>query len=54
MNAARGIAVQVQAAVNSFVTNFQMAVNPQIIKSYAANERQYMTSGVTNLDGTRS
>lgn len=44
VNAARGIAVQVQAAVNSFVTNFQMAVNPQIIKSYAANERQYMTS----------
>jgi O-antigen/teichoic acid export membrane protein len=30
VNAARGIAMQVQAAVNSFVSNFQMAVNPQI------------------------
>lgn len=44
VNAARGIAVQVEGAVNSFVTNFQMAVNPQIIKSYAANESEYMTS----------
>ena len=44
VNAARGIAMQVQAAVNSFVSNFQMAVNPQIIKSYAADEREYMTS----------
>ncbi len=44
VNAARGIAVQVEGAVNSFVTNFQIAVNPQIIKSYAANEKEYMTS----------
>lgn len=44
VNAARGIAIQVEGAVNSFVTNFQMAVNPQIIKSYAANEKEYMTS----------
>jgi len=44
VNAARGIAMQVQTAVNSFVTNFQMAVNPQIIKSYASEEREYMTS----------
>lgn len=35
VNAARGIAVQVQGAVNTFVTNFQMAVNPQITKLYA-------------------
>ncbi|MDD4055962.1 MAG: lipopolysaccharide biosynthesis protein, partial [Bacteroides sp.] len=40
----RGIATQVQGAVNSFVGNFQMAVNPQIIKSYAADEKEYMTS----------
>src|SRR5690606_17020524 len=39
-----GVAMQVQSAVNSFVTNFQMAVNPQIIKSYAANENEYMIS----------
>lgn len=35
INAARGIAVQVQGAVTSFVTGFQTAVNPQIIKTYA-------------------
>jgi O-antigen/teichoic acid export membrane protein len=44
VNAARGIAMQIQSAVNSFVSNFQMAVNPQIIKSYAADEKEYMTS----------
>ena len=43
VNAARGVSTQVQSAVQSFVTNFQMAVNPQIIKSYAADEREYMT-----------
>ena len=35
VNAARGIAVQVQGAVQQFVSNFQMALNPQITKSYA-------------------
>ena len=30
VNAARGIAMQVSAAVNSFTTNFMMALNPQI------------------------
>lgn len=44
VNAARGIATQVQGAVNSFVYNFQMAVNPQIVKSYAAQQKDYMTS----------
>lgn len=43
VNAARGIAIQVQNAVQAFVLNFQMAVNPQIIKSYAAGHRAYMT-----------
>lgn len=38
VNAARAIAVQVQGAVKGFVTNFQTAVNPQIIKSYAQGE----------------
>jgi len=42
VNAARAIAYQVQGAIQSFVFNFQMAVNPQIIKSYAANEKKYM------------
>jgi O-antigen/teichoic acid export membrane protein len=44
VNAARGVAMQVQGAVNSFVSNFQMAVKPQIIKYYAVNEKEYMTS----------
>lgn len=38
VNAARGIAVQVQHAVQGFSTNFQVAMNPQIIKSYAQND----------------
>ena len=36
VNAARGIAMQVNAAVNSFVNNFMIALNPQITKSYAS------------------
>lgn len=44
VNAARGIATQVEGAVNNFVSNFQMAVNPQIIKSYATEQKEYMTS----------
>ena len=35
VNAARGLAVQVNTAVSSFVNNFQIAINPQIIKYYA-------------------
>lgn len=42
VNAARGIAVQVQTAVITFVQNFQTATRPQIIKSYASNELEYM------------
>lgn len=44
VNAARGIAVQVQGAVTQFSTNFQMAINPQITKSYAAGDYAYMHS----------
>jgi O-antigen/teichoic acid export membrane protein len=42
INAARGIAYQVNSAVNSFVSNFQMAMNPQIVKSYASGDTNYM------------
>lgn len=35
VNAARGIAYTVQGTVDSFVRNFMIAVNPQIIKNYA-------------------
>lgn len=38
VNAAAGIANQVVGTVYQFVSNFQVAFNPQIIKSYAANE----------------
>ena len=44
INAARGLAVQVQAAVSQFSTNFQTAINPQITKSYAAQDYGYMHS----------
>lgn len=42
VNAARGIAFQVNNAMQGFVTNFMIALNPQIIKSYAANDNKYM------------
>lgn len=38
VNAAKGIATQVDSAINSFVQNFMMALNPQITKSYAAGD----------------
>lgn len=38
INAAFGIMMQVQNAVNAFVVNFQAAVNPQIYKCYAQKE----------------
>ena len=44
VNAARGVAVQLNGAVQGFVTNFMTSVNPQITKSYAAGEKEYMFS----------
>lgn len=44
VNAAYGIASQVGAGVKSFISNFQKAVNPQIVKSYASLEIEYMHS----------
>lgn len=41
-NAAMGIASQVNAAVVSLTTNFQTAFNPQITKSYAAHDFEYL------------
>lgn len=40
-NASRAIAYQVFSAVHSFLTNFMIAVKPQIVKSYAANNTDY-------------
>ena len=42
VNAARGIAIQVNNAVTGFVTNFMTALNPQITKSYASGDREYV------------
>ena len=44
VNAARGVAVQVQTAVVQFSSNFQTAINPQITKSYAIQDYAYMHS----------
>lgn len=42
VNAARGIAFQVNNAIQGFVTNFMTALNPQITKSYAIGDMNYM------------
>ena len=44
VNAARGVAVQVQNAISMFAANFQTALNPQITKSYAIGDYSYMHS----------
>lgn len=41
INAARGIAMQVYAAASSFAGSFITALNPQITKSFASNDRAY-------------
>lgn len=38
VNAARAVSSQVENTVQGFVTNFQVAMNPQIIKNYASKE----------------
>lgn len=42
VNAARSISVQVEGTIRNFATNFQTAINPRILKSYAANDLIYM------------
>ena len=42
VNAAKAIAVQVENAVNGFVTNFMTALRPQITKAYASSDMEYM------------
>ena len=48
VNAAMGIANQVNTAVYQFVSNFQTAFNPLIIKSYAAGEMDYFKTLLLN------
>lgn len=42
VNAARAVSVQVQSAIQQFVSNFQMALNPQITKTYAQGDLKAM------------
>lgn len=42
LNAARGIATSVNAALTSFSENFMTALKPQITKSYAMQDYEYM------------
>lgn len=42
LNAARGIANQVNSIVQGFVSNFMVTLNPQITKSYAQNDFMYL------------
>lgn len=42
VNASRAIAYQVEGAVNTLVQNFYTAMRPQMIKSYASNDRAAM------------
>ena len=42
INAARGVATQVSSAVMGFISNFQVALNPQITKNYANDNLQEM------------
>ena len=44
VNAAQGIANQVNSIVNQFVSNFLTALNPQVVKTYAAKELEIMHS----------
>ena len=42
LNAARGVATTVDNVVQGFVRNFMVALNPQITKSYASGDYEYM------------
>lgn len=42
LNAARGVSHQVDSALNTFVQNFMLALSPQITKSYAAKDYEYV------------
>lgn len=51
VNAARGIAMQVNSITGQFIGGFMTALNPQIIKDYAAGELEQMHKLIYN--GTR-
>lgn len=47
LNAARGITEQVNNAIFQFVNNISTALNPQITKSYASGQYEYMNTLMT-------
>lgn len=51
VNTARGIAMQINSIIGQFIGNFIVAINPQIIKEYAANNIDRMHKLIFN--GTR-
>lgn len=48
LNAAKGIANQVQGTVEGFANNFMVAMNPQITQSYAEGDYKYMFKLIYN------
>lgn len=48
VNAARGLSMNINNIITQFVSNFQTAVNPQIVKQYAAKEYDYLYRLVIN------
>lgn len=44
VNAAKGVSNQIGGVINGFTQSFQMALNPQITKRYAAGDHQSMMS----------
>lgn len=44
VNAARGVAFHLSHTINNFGTNFFVSVRPQLVKSYAAGDYDYMLS----------
>ena len=48
VNAARGIATKVNSVIVGFIQNFMMALNPQIIKTYAEGNSNYMMKLINN------
>ncbi len=48
-NTSLGISNQVNSGINMFVFNFSQAYNPQIIKSYAANNKSYFMNLIFSM-----
>ena len=48
VNAARGVAFQVNGIVNQFASNFQVAIRPQVVKYYANQQMDEMAHLVFN------